>query len=313
MNQNSHISEQAYWLALISVGGLGPKRLRTLAMRFGSAEKVFEASIYQIVSLPGLNPLLAERILQAKERLFFFQRQIDLLRNKGIEVWHISDERYPPQLKQIQDFPPILCKKGGLKEISERAVAIVGTRTPTKYGMEAARTLAEMLAKEGFFIVSGLARGIDTQAHLGALKAKGATVGVLGCDLERIYPPENRELADSLCVNGALISEHPFSAQPTPANLIRRNRIISGLSKGIIVVEADANNGAMRAAQFAQEQGRQIFAYRWASEGRLMQGPNWLIANGAIGIEASSVSDIIFALQKTGGDVKKKGEQLKFC
>jgi len=312
MNQNSHISEQAYWLALVSVDGLGPRRLNTLAMRFGSAEKIFEASIYQIASLPGLNPLLAERILQAKERLSFFQGQVDLLRNKGIEVWHISDERYPPQLKQIQDFPPILCKKGDLGKLSERAVAIVGTRTPTKYGMEAAGKLAEMLAKEGYLIVSGLARGIDTQAHLGALKAKGATVGVLGCDLERIYPPENRELADLLCVNGALISEHPFNAQPTPANLIRRNRIISGLSKGIIVVEAGKNDGAMRAAQFAQKQGRQIFACRWASKGRLTRGPDLLIANGAIGIETSNMSDIIFVLQKTGGD-EKKSEQLKFC
>jgi len=312
MSQNDYISKEAHWLALTSIDGLGPKRLEALLIRFGSAEKVFEASIYQIASLPRLNPLLAEQLLQVKEKLSFFQRRIDRLRNKGIEVWHISDERYPPQLKRIKDFPPVLCKKGGLAEVSEDSVAIVGTRTPTKRGMEAARRLAEMLVREGFLIVSGLARGIDTQAHLGALKAKGTTVGVLGCNLETVYPPENKELADLLCVNGALISEHPFPEQPTPANLIRRNRIISGLSKGIIVIEADENDGAMQAAEFAQKQGRQIFAYRWASENRLARGPNHLIANGARGIETSDVSDIIFDLRKMGGDAKKKGEQLVF-
>lgn len=306
------VEKGAYCLALTSIDGLGPRRIRTLITRFCSVEKVFEASIYQIASLPGLNPLLAERILQAKERLFFFQRRIDHLKNRGIEVWHTSDERYPAQLKQIKDSPPILCKKGGLEEISDDTVAIVGTRTPTKRGMEAAGKIAAMLAKEGLLIVSGLARGIDTQAHLGALQAKGKTVGVLGCDLERFYPPENRELADLLCVNGALISEHPFYAQPTPANLIRRNRIISGLSKGIIVVEAEEDGGAMQAAKFAQKQERQVFAYRWASENRLTRGPNRLIADGALGIETSNVSDIIFALRKVGGGVKKKGEQLNF-
>lgn len=298
MNRRVDISKRAYWLALASVDGVGIKRLNQLIARFDSLEKVFDASISQIACLPRFNALLASKILQAGKKLSNFQWQIDWLKNRGIEFSCVEDEQYPILLKEASDAPLVLCKKGNLKKISKRAVAIVGTRTPTKDGLAVTQQLAAILASEGFVIVSGLAKGIDTAAHKGAIDANGITVGVLGCDIQTIYPKENNQLANWICVDGALVSEHPFDAQATSVNLIQRNRIISGLSLGTIVVEANENDGAMHTARFAQNQSRRVYAYHWPSKRPLTSGPLKLIADGATGIKIPDVSNLLDDLLK---------------
>lgn len=315
MNRGVYISKRAYWLALASVDGIGIKRVKQLIERFGALENVFDASISQIACLPKFNPLLASKVLQAGRRLSNFQRQMDWVKSRGIEILCLEDEQYPTLLKRISDAPLALCKKGNLEKISERAVAIVGTRTPTKDGLAVTRKLAAILASEGFVIVSGLARGIDTAAHKGAIDANGITVGVLGCDIQTIYPKENSQLASSICVNGALVSEHPFDTQPTAANLIQRNRIISGLSLGTIVIEANENGGAIHTARFAQKQNRRVYAYHWPFERSLASGPLKLIEDGATGIKIQNVSDLLLDLIKTEGEkfsMEKRDKQLDF-
>jgi DNA processing protein len=257
---------------------------------------------------------LASKILQAGKRLSNFQRHIDWLKSRGIEILCIEDEQYPALLKEVSNAPLILCKKGNLEKISQRAVAIVGTRTPTEEGLAVARKLAAVLASRGFVIVSGLAKGIDTATHQGATDANGVTVGVLGCDIQTIYPRENSQLANSICANGALLSEHPFDTQPTPVNLIQRNRIISGISLGTIVVEANENDGAIHTARFAQKQSRRVYAYHWPSKHPLASGTLKLIADGATGIKISNVSNLLDDLLKAEEgkfSIKNKDKQLE--
>ncbi|MBM3235992.1 DNA-protecting protein DprA [Candidatus Poribacteria bacterium] len=314
MVQRVHISKCAYWLALASVDGVGMKKLKQLIARFDSLEKVFEASLSQIACLPRFNPLLASKILQAGRRLNNFQRQIDWLKSRGIEILCFEDERYPTLLKEISDAPLILCKKGNLKKFSKHAVAIVGTRTPTKEGLAVTRKLAMLLASEGCVIVSGLAKGIDTAAHKGAIDANGVTVGVLGCDIQTIYPKENIPLANSICANGTLVSEHPFDTQPTSVNLMQRNRIISGISLGTIVIEANEDDGAIQTARFAQNQNRRVYAYHWPSNRPLTSGLLKLMADGATGIKISNVSNLLADLLKTEEgkfSIEKKDKQLE--
>ena len=306
-----NIKKKAYWLALASMDGIGTKRLKQLIERFGTAEKVFDASMSEIACLPRFNPLLASRILSKRDGLNNFQQQLDYLNRQGIEILCIEDERYPQQLKGISGAPLILCKRGHLKQINRRAVAFVGTRTPTTEGLSAAKKLATILASEGLIIVSGLARGIDTAAHQGALEADGITVGVLGCDILTIYPKENRSLTDAMCARGAVISEHLFSAQPTPANLVQRNRLISGLSLGVIVIECDVNDGAMHTARFAKNQSRRVYAYHWPSHHPLTEGTNKLIMHGAMGIDISDVSHLIADLRKAENEKISMEKQLE--
>jgi len=314
MNRIVDISKRAYWLALASIDGVGIKRVKQLIARFDSVEKSFAASIAQISSLSGFNPLLASKILQAGKKLGNFQRQIDWLKSRGIKILCLEDEQYPALLKEISDAPLILCQKGNLEKINKRAVAIVGTRTPTSEGLAMTRKLAKILASEGFVVVSGLAKGIDTAAHKGALDASGVTVAVLGCDIQTIYPKENYQLAPLIGIKGALVSEHPFDTQPNPVNLVQRNRIISGISLGTIVMEASENNGAIHTARFAQNQSRRVYAYQWTHKHPMTAGPLKLIANGATGIKMQNVSDLLDDLLKTEKEqlrTKKKSGQLE--
>ena len=254
---------QEFWFALASVDGVGPMRIKRLLNRFGTIEAIFDAELSEIARIPLFNPLLAARILKARIRVAEFRRHIKWFKSRGIDILCVEDDGYPAQLKEIPNAPAILCKKGNLSQVSEKAVAIVGTTTPTKPGIETTLQLSTRLVQAGLMVVSGLAEGIDASAHWGALYANGTTIGVVGGDLLSIYPSEKRELADQICENGALFSEHPFTTQPTPANLILRNRLISGLSIATIVVEANENGGAIRTAGFALEQGRLVFACNW--------------------------------------------------
>ena len=287
---------QEFWFALASVDGVGPMRIKRLLNRFGTIEAIFEAELSEIARIPLFNPLLAARILKARIRVAEFRRHIKWFKSRGIDILCVEDDGYPAQLKEIPNAPPIFCKKGNLSQVSEKAVAIVGTIDPTHPGILTTLELSTRLAQAGVTIVSGLAEGIDASAHLGALSANGTTVGVVGSDLLSIYPSEKRKLADQICENGALFSEHPFTTQPTPANLILRNRIISGLSIATIVVEANENGGAIRTAGFALEQGRLVFACNWENRSRLSEGPRKLIQQGAYPISPNQLDKVVEAL-----------------
>ena len=290
------MSGQEFWFALASVDGVGPMRIKRLINRFGTIEAVFGAELSEIARVPLFNPLLAARILKARIRVAEFRRHIKWFKSRGIDILCVEDGGYPTQLKEIPNAPAILCKKGDLSQVSEKAVAIVGTTDPTDLGILTTLELSRCLAQAGLTVVSGLAKGIDTSAHLGALSTNGTTVGVVGSDLLSIHPSEKRELADRICENGALFSEHPFTTQPTPANLILRNRLISGLSMATIVVEEQENGGAIRTAAFALEQERFVFACNWENRSRLSEGPRKLIQQGAYPISPDRLDNVVDVL-----------------
>ena len=287
------MSEREFWFALASVDGVGPMRIKRLLNRFGTIEAIFEAELSEIARVPLFNPLLAARILKARVRVAEFRRHIKWFKSRGIDILCIEEEDYPSQLKEIPNAPAILCKKGNLSQVSKKAVAIVGTTTPTDLGILTTLELSTRLAQVGLTVISGLAEGIDTSAHLGPLYANGTTVGVVGSDLLSIYPSEKQKLADQICENGALFSEHPFTTQPTPANLILRNRLISGLSIATIIVEENDKGGAVRTAAFASEQARLVFACNWNGRSRLSEGPRKLIQQGAYPISPDRLDKVV--------------------
>lgn len=286
------MTRREFWLALASVKGIGPIRINRLLNRFGSVVQIFDAEFLEIARLPLFNPDLASRIIAARECLGKFRRQMEWLESQGVEILCVEDANYPDKLRTISNAPPVLYKKGKLEGISRKAIAIVGSTQPTEIGVLTTLELSKSLAQAGFTVVSGFAKGIDTSAHIGALSVDGMTVGVFGGDLFSIYPTENRPLAAQVCKSGMLLSEHPLSTRPTPANLILRNRIISGLSMATIVVEARENGGAVRTASYALEQGRAVFAYDWEKRHRLSEGPRHLLQRGAIPITLSRLKDV---------------------
>ena len=279
------------WLALASVEGIGPSRVKRLLARFGSVDRVFDAELSEIACLPHFNPVLASRVIAVRECLGEIRHQMAWLESQGVEILCAEDANYPDKLRTVSNAPPVLYKKGKLGGIGRKAIAIVGSTQPTELGALTTLELSKFFANAGFTVVSGFAKGIDTSAHIGALSVGGMTVGVFGGDLFSIYPIENRPLAAQVCKNGMLVSEHPFSTPPSPANLVLRNRIISGLSIATIVVEAGENGGAMRTAGYALEQGRVVFAYDWQKCHRLSEGPRHLLQRGAIPITLSRLKD----------------------
>jgi len=281
-----------FWLALVSVDNIGPRRVKLLLSRFGTIENIFSADIADIASLPKFNPLLAKNILKAGKKFDKFRKHFEFLKDKGIELICLNDKNYPKLLKRIPDSPPILCKKGLMDIFPDKAIAIVGTRTPSEQGILSAIEVSAEFASAGFTIVSGLAKGIDTAAHFGALEANGKTIAVLGCSLWKIYPKENKGVANCICSNGMLLSEQPFPAKPTSANLVSRNRIISGTSICVIVIEAEPNSGAMRTIEFAQKQGRQCYFYKGS------QRKKYLVAKGVNNISLSELPILIDSLKK---------------
>jgi DNA processing protein len=258
-----------YWMALGSVRGVGPKTIRMLISRFGSLENVLSAPLIEIARMPRLDLQLAHEIIGVKGRLLEFEKFIAHISAAKIRVLCPDSPEYPHLLNLIEDFPPILYSRGEKLSEDKLSVAIVGTRSPSSDGAKAAEAMAEWLAKKGITVVSGLANGIDTAAHMGALKADGKTLAVLGSGLRMVYPRENYQLARDICVKGALLSECHPNEVVSGQRLIQRNRIISGLSLGMILVEP--GNGAINAANWALKQGRDIFIYKTCSEIALPQ------------------------------------------
>jgi DNA processing protein len=277
-----------YWIALKAVEEVGCVGFRTLLEAFGSPEAVFRASTAILKVIPGIGPKTAEHI-RSFSGWEMAERELALAGKLGIAVVTCQDPLYPKNLLNIYDYPPLLYVRGSFAE--EIAVAIVGSRLASAYGKYTTEKLARELAMQGITVVSGLARGIDSAAHRGALAGKGRTIAVLGCGLDIVYPPENEALAAEIAAHGALVTEFPFGTPPNAPNFPARNRIISGISLGVVVVEAGEKSGSLITARIASEQGRSVFAVPGAIESAGSRGTNRLIKQGAKLIEG--VEDIL--------------------
>ena len=285
-----------YLLALSSVKGLGNIQIKRLIAHFGSAKAVLDAKNSEIERLSSLTPAMATQICTVTDDLPEFRKKLGALRNQNIRVLSLEDPNYPAQLKAIPDAPAILCGVGELTEIDKKCVAIVGTREPTVEAIELTLALAITLTLNGFTVVSGLASGIDTFAHMGALACSSKTIAVLGTDVLNVYPSKNRDLAAKIQARGCLLSEHPFRTSPSPRNLVQRNRIISGLSLATIVIEAREKSGTLHTAKFAKGQGKQLFACRWEKD-RGREGTRALVRDGAFSFAPDGIDKVVEALQ----------------
>ncbi|MCS6325595.1 MAG: DNA-protecting protein DprA [Nitrospira sp.] len=280
------------WLMLRAIPGVGDAVLLKLVQVFGDPEAVFSATQAALEDV-GCRPQLGEAIRRGPDADAIKQLDHELtqLQQRRISVWTYLDSRYPAPLKRIADPPPLLYVQGTLEEADRRAVAIVGTRKVSTAGRAFAEELASDLAALGFTIVSGLARGVDAAAHRGALAGQGRTLAVMGCGLDRTYPADHRQLRESIEKQGAVLSELPLGAAPNSYHFPRRNRIISGLSLGVIVTEATVQSGSLITARLAGEQGREVFAVPGFVKAENSRGPNSLLKDGARLVE--SAQDIV--------------------
>jgi len=268
-----------FWLALTRVDGLGVRTAHKLIEQFGSPQAVYMASL---TALEGAG--LAARIAQAifaQAGLKEAEKELKTAMASGCRLLTFAEEGYPALLRQIADPPLVLYVRGDARALTEHSVAVVGTRRPTAYGTSVTLRLAADLAQRGLVITSGMARGIDSASHRGALEANGKTVAVLGSGLDVIYPRENQKLADRIAARGAVISEFPLGTSPAPENFPIRNRIISGLALGVVVVEAAEYSGSLITARLALEQDREVFAVPGNITAAQSFGPNHLIKQGA--------------------------------
>lgn len=268
-----------YWVGFNIVRGIGPVRFRALLDQFGSAERAWTAP-QDALEAAGLDRRATRNLLSARSRLDL-EAEMARVAAEGARVLTWESAEYPRLLREIEDPPPVLYAKGTLVEEDEFAVAVVGTRRATAYGRQVTQRLVSTLASSGLTVVSGLARGIDTQAHRAALNAGGRTIAVLGCGIDRVYPPENRKLAEMIAASGAILTDYPLGTKPEGGNFPPRNRIISGLSLGVVITEAGRRSGARITADYAAEQGRDVFAVPGSILAYSSAGTNDLIQDGA--------------------------------
>jgi len=297
-------------LRLCMVGGVGPRLRMRLLERFGSYRAVLQAGRSELEAVPGVGPKLAERIAAAHQEVNV-QAEIELCQRHGIRILAGDSPEYPRLLREIVDPPGVLFVRGELQPQDGLAVAMVGTRHATPYGLRQAERLAAGLARAGLTIVSGLARGIDAAAHRGALAAGGRTLAVLAGGVLNIFPPEHCGLAEQVAAQGALLSEAPAGMAESLRGLFpQRNRLISGLSLGVIVVEAPERSGALITARHAMEQGREVFAVPGSIESRTSRGCHRLIQDGARLVQ--SVDDVLEELGPlVEGVARPQGEPIR--
>ena len=285
------------WLKLIRADNVGSTTFAKLMKHFGSADRALGASVSELAKIDGVGFKTAEQMARTRNK-FDTTAELEMAERLGVWIINFNDERYPPVLKQIYDPPPVLYIKGSLTASDNLAIAIVGTRRCSLYGQEQSSRLAHLLSSAGFTICSGMARGIDTAAHQGALSAGGRTIAVQGCGLANIFPPENRKLFELIAESGACISELPLQYEPLSENFPPRNRIIAGLALGTIVVEAGLRSGALITARAALESNREVMAVPGKIDSPLSKGAHQLIKQGARLIE--SVEDIMEAMGYIG-------------
>ncbi len=281
--------ELTYWIALNSVEGVGSVAYRNLLASFGSPAGVFEAPLPDLEQTPGLNHRTASNIKRFRD---WAKARAEITRaaRDGVRIVTCGDDDYPARLRSIYDYPPVLYVKGAL-DPDDVPVAVVGSRNASPYGRFVTERICREMALHGVTVVSGLARGIDTCAHRGALAGNGRTLAVLGCGIDVIYPPENEALHGAIVSRGAVITEFAFGTEPGRKNFPARNRIISGLSMGVLIVEAGERSGSLITARFALEQGRDVFAVPGSIDSPGARGTNKLIRQGAKLVER--VEDIL--------------------
>lgn len=289
------MNDKKYWVGFNLIKGIGAVRVQALIDHFDDLESAWRAAPIDLAEA-GLSAKLIERIVQARQ-------QVDLekvwarIESQGIKILTWEDAAYPQRLKEIEQPPPVLYIRGEYLPDDLYAVAIVGTRRVTPYGRQITEELSAYLASNGITVVSGLARGVDAIAHQTALKAGGRTIGVLGSGVDKIYPPEHRQLAQQMMGQGAIVSDYAPGTPPDASNFPPRNRIISGLSLAVVVVEAGETSGALITAEFAAEQGREIFAVPGSILAPQSKGTNKLIQKGALPL--LSINDLMQALNLT--------------
>lgn len=280
----------AFWLALRRVHGVGPRTAHLLLEKFGSPEKIFAVNPDEISSA-GVPARVGRGIAEFSD-FDTIERELCELPRIGARLVRWTDSDYPPNLRHISDPPPYLFVRGGAPLADTKYVAVVGARAASDAGRAMARRLGFELASQGFTVASGLARGIDGEAHRGALEAGGRTVAVMGCGIDVIYPAEHRELAEQIVASGgALLSELPVGTQPLAENFPTRNRILSGLCLGVVIVEAAEKSGSLITARMALEQDRQVFAVPGSPLSGKTRGSNRLLRQGAVLVEC--VEDVI--------------------
>lgn len=271
--------ELAPWLGFQRVPGIGPARLARLAELFGSVSAAWQASVAELRSA-GVSSEMTTAIDRVRSTIDI-DAELDRMRRAGVRAIPLDSAEYPRLLRHVTSAPPLLFARGRMLPEDDVAVAIVGTRRATRYGTDMATRLAQDLAAAGVTVVSGLAYGIDTSAHRAALEAGGRTIAVLGSGPDTVYPAQNRTLAQRIVGSGAMVSEYPVGTKPDARNFPARNRIISGMSRGIIVVEAPSSSGALLTASFAADQGRDVFAVPGQATAASSAGCHELIRNGA--------------------------------
>jgi DNA processing protein len=270
--------ETLHWLALRMVPGVGTLSTLRLLDKLKSPQAIFRASASELQAT-GISPGQARNIASG----YSFDDAVDQqqrLMNAGAELISIHDSRYPARLREIFDPPLLLFAKGRTELLCSHSIAIVGTRRPTPYGLAATERLSADLARAGLTITSGMARGIDTGAHKAALLEEGATIAVLGCGVDILYPSDNRKLYDDIARRGLLVSEFPMGAPAYPQNFPIRNRIVSGLSLGVVIIEGAQHSGSAITAKLAMDQGREVFAVPGNITSKMSWGPNLLIKDG---------------------------------
>jgi DNA processing protein len=283
-------SPHAPWLALARVRGLGCASFKKLADFFGDPSRALSASENTLAQVPGLERPAVEGILGFSE-WDEVAKEIERSAQAGASILPYAAARYPARLKTIADPPPFLYVKGELRDEDERAIAVVGSRSASEYGLRVTRDLCRGLASLGFTIVSGMARGIDAAAHEAALEAGGRTVAVLGSGIDVVYPPEHEQLYQKISRQGAVVSELPMGTPPLSFNFPARNRLISGMAVGVVVVEATEKSGSLITAALALEQGREVFAVPGEAGASRSRGTHQLIRQGAKLVER--VEDIL--------------------
>jgi DNA processing protein len=285
------------WLKLIRADAVGPVTFAKLIKHFSTIDYALGASVSELSKVDGIGFKTAERIAATRDK-FNTSAELELADKLGVWLINLDDERYPSLLKRIYDPPPVLYIKGTLTPSDNLSISIVGSRRCSLYGQEQSSQFAHFLSSAGFTICSGMARGIDTAAHQGALSAGGRTIAVQGCGLANIFPPENKKLFELIADSGACISELPLQYEPLAENFPPRNRIIAGLSLGTIVVEAAPKSGALITATAALENNREVMAVPGKIDSPLSRGAHQLIKQGAKLVE--SVEDVMEALGYIG-------------
>jgi len=296
------VQELYYWVALRQVCGVGNVIYKILINHFKSPEKIFNASFEELKNVEGISIKAVEAITAFKPT-DEIDRELDEILSKEINIITLNSPDYPENLKNIYDPPPFLYVKGSFIEGDKNSVAVVGSRNASEYGIKVTQEISRHLASLGITIVSGMARGIDSAAHMAAIQGGGRTVAVLGSGLDVIYPPENKRLFEKITENGAVVSEYPLGTRPNSYNFPPRNRIISGFSLGVLVVEASPKSGSLITAKLALDQGRDVYAVPGNVYSYKAKGTHSLLKSGAKLVD--NANDIVEELNITVKPIKE--------